>query len=368
MRLLHVCETAKGGVGSYISLFAEFSPDDIVSSVVVPEPHELQIGSRLARATFPYSRRGPRAIWAMIRATGRQRRAFKPDVYFFHSTFSLFALLALRLGFDRTPALFCAHGWAVSRYGPTSVSGRLVRLIEGTLCGLADRVINISAHELSLARTLRYRGRQVVIENAVPDADPGRDDLFAQDGEALRLLFVGRLDRQKGLDLLLEALALPAAQRDDLRVHVVGESVNRDGQDRPLPACVRMHGWVPREEIDDWYRSADALIVPSRWEGFGLVVAEAFRNGTPALVSDRGGVKSLVTPGETGVIFEPDPSEIASLIGRLDRAALRAMRPACRRVYEHRFAVDRFAADFTALLDGLPASAPAAGSLAEQPR
>ena len=130
--------------------------------------------------------------------------------------------------------------------------------------------------------------------------------------------------------------------RPDIRLHVVGARVNGDGDDVELPQNVRMHGWVSSDRIDDYYRSADALVVPSRWEGFGLVVA--------ALVSDRGGLPTVVAAGRTGYVFSPSPGAIAETLAQLDGAALASMRPACRLSYEKRFATVRFHRDFASLL------------------
>ena len=114
-----------------------------------------------------------------------------------------------------------------------------------------------------------------------------------------------------------------------------------------------MHGWIDNRHIDSWYRSADAVIVPSRWEGLPFVIVEALRNGTPVLVSDRSGMPDLVEPGKTGEVFALDSDAIARLLGSLDREALHTMRPLCRRSYEERFTIDRYKAEFLSLLDSV---------------
>ena len=355
---MHVCETAKGGVGSYINLFASFDAAEISSTVVAPYEHSDHIDSQHDLVTFSYPKRGIGSLYRMVRTALRTIRRTDPDVIYCHSTFSLLMVVVLRLSFERRPVIFCAHGWAMSMYDHSRWKQRIVRMIEGTCSGLASVVINISAAERDLARKLGYFGKHVLLENAVPDARPdARSDRFGQGKDArdtqIELLFVGRLDRQKGLDVLMEAFRRVEGKRNDIRLHVVGASVNKDSDLQALPSGIEMHGWVDKSKIDDWYRSADALIVPSRWEGFGLVVAEAFRNGTPALVSDRGGLPSLVSPGETGQVFALSAEAVAETLLNLDLEALHSMRPKCRDSYDTRFTLNRFKREFLAIVGDL---------------
>ncbi|ETX16719.1 hypothetical protein OCH239_01270 [Roseivivax halodurans JCM 10272] len=361
MRILHICETAKGGVGTYIGLFGEFSADLARSTVVAPAPHVSQVGTKVEVVPYSYPSRGIRALSSMIRATLSVRRRIEPDVYFFHSTFSLVALLLLRLGFDSRTAIFCSHGWACSRYEEGSWKRRIVQSVEGTLCGLADVVVNVSEGERALAEKGGYRGKHVVLENAVPEPLDGAPHVAPERGtpsRAIRLLFVGRLDRQKGLDLLLEAWRAIGSQRKDLELHVVGASVNNDATLAELPPRVRLHGWIDRADIDAWYRSADAMVVPSRWEGLPLVVPEALRNGTPVLVSDRSGMPGLIEEGKTGHSYPLSSQGIRTCLEGLDLDALRGMRPNCREAYERRFSLERFRKGFASILADLAPVAP----------
>lgn len=355
MRLLNVCETAQGGVGTYQTYIAGLETDGVEMHFLAPDQHADILGRNLRVETFDRPRREARSLLNMLRQFQKTRRRLRPDIYFFHSTFSLVALLALRLSGDRSPALYCPHGWAVNGYGETGVKGRIIRGIEGRLSGLANRVVNVSEEEKRIAERLGYRGAMAVIENAVPEPSPeARADLFSDDPQALHLLFVGRLDRQKGFDILLQAFARASRRRSDLRLHVVGGSVRGDSDPADLPPGVHLAGWVGHDRIDDWYRSADALVVPSRWEGLPLVIPEALRNGTPVLCSERSGMEGLVSRGETGDHFPLDAGALEAALVGLDRTALRAMRPACRAAYEARFSVRRLLVEVRALLDALP--------------
>jgi len=211
------------------------------------------------------------------------------------------------------------------------------------LPALANATINISPFDHGLAHQLGYRGRHILIENAVPPAaERVNADAIAENPDIVNILFVGRLDRQKGIDLLLEAFKIACNARNDLRLYVIGAAVRADHQPIDIPAFVAMVGWVDKDNLDRWFRSADAIMVPSRWEGFGLVVPEAFRNGTPAFVSNRGALPSLVKPDETGGIFNLDVESIAARLKTLEKSKLRAMRPCCLERYKVRFAASRW--------------------------
>lgn len=354
IQVLHACETAIGGVATYIRALSGLSETDVQQSYLVPANHASGLSEMSDVETYPSKSRGLSNLLQFQRALLRRCRTQPPQIVFFHSTFALFGLVALRLSNRKIRTIYCAHGWAIARYEESSLKGRIVRAIEGRLCGLADVVVNISKGDEALAQRLGYRGEQITIENAVEEPSPGaRDDLFADEPDALHLLFVGRFDRQKGLDILLKAFAEAHTARPDLRLHIVGATVRDDGGPIDLPDGASLSGWVDPTSIDDWYRSADALVVPSRWEGFGLVVPEALRNGTPAVVSNTGALPGLIAHGETGYVFDLTPSDLSQALQALEKERLASMTPACRQTYHERFHISRFRDDFSSLFKSL---------------
>lgn len=350
MRILNICETAHGGVGIYQGYLAELSGDGVEMHYLVPAQDAAFLGSGLTLHTFDRPKRGVRAVAAMRREFRRVLDRVDPDLCFFHSSFALAALADLRWRGDRRPALYCPHGWAVLGYPENTMKSAVVRTVEGCLSGLAARVVCVSENERAVAERHRYAGRFTVIENAVPKPrSDARDDAFSAEPDALHLLFVGRQDYQKGFDVLAKALV--AAGRDDLRLHVIGGSVRGDGAPVEVPPHTNMIGWVGQEEIDSWYRSADALIVPSRWEGLPLVIPEAFRNGTPVICSERSDMEKLVNRMHTGDHFPLEVSALTKVLKGLDKQALREMRPACKAAYETRFTTARMLTELKTLLD-----------------
>ncbi|WP_081806470.1 glycosyltransferase family 4 protein [Actibacterium atlanticum] len=354
IQVLHVSETAIGGVATYLRALSGLVADDLQQSYLLPENHVDGLTELSKVETYPAKKRGLSNLVQFGRALVRRCRTSPPQIVFFHSTFALFGLVLLRITNRKIRTVYCSHGWAISRYRVDSLKGRIVRIIEGKLCGLADVVVNVSTGDEALARQLGYSGHHITIENAVEEpAESARDDLFADEPEAIHLLFVGRFDRQKGLDILLAAFADAHKVRPDLRLHIVGATVRDDGAPIELPEGASLSGWVERNAIDDWYRSADALVVPSRWEGFGLVVPESLRNGTPAVVSNIGALPTLIAHGETGYIFELDQTELSKTLTALDRESLAEMKQACEQAYLERFNISRFWDEISSLFRGL---------------
>ena len=345
MKIVHVCETATGGVGIYIGMLCTFEDQD-TNIVVAPERHAKGIDPKLDIRPYKATRRSVGALWHMLRSTLQIIRTERPDIVFFHSSFTLLALLGIRLVGLRTPAIYCSHGWSAWMYAEGSLKSRIVKMIEGSLCGLSNCIVNVSSADKDLAEENRYLGHHVVIENAVPEpASNVNNARFAQEPDRLHVLFVGRFDRQKGLDVLLPAFERAQKERPDLRLHIVGASIRQDSEELTLPDGAYLYGWVDKARIDDWYASADALIVPSRWEGLALVIPEALRNGTPILCSNRGAMPALIRHGATGEVFELTEEAIFDCLIKLDKAELSTRRPACRHLYENRYSFPRFAVE-----------------------
>lgn len=149
--------------------------------------------------------------------------------------------------------------------------------------------------------------------------------------DAVLALYVGRLDRQKGLPILLDALARILPTRPDLHLALAGAGPERDAlhalsaADPSLSA--RVHWLGPRPDVPALLKASDLLVLPSLWEGMPNVVLEAMASGRPVVATAVEGTSSLVLPGRTGWLVPPaDPTALASAL--LDAAADPARRQA----------------------------------------
>ena len=124
------------------------------------------------------------------------------------------------------------------------------------------------------------------------------------------LLFVGRIEALKGVDLLLHTAASLEAE-EGVQVLVVGSDADGSGElerlqrlsgDLGLGDTVEFVGRVPQEKLALYYSAADACIVPSFYESFGLAALESMACGTPVVASRVGGLSTIVQHGRTGYL------------------------------------------------------------------
>lgn len=173
----------------------------------------------------------------------------------------------------------------------------------------------------------------------------------------VRLLFVGRVVYQKGLDVLLRALA--ALPHDlDYELEIIG-----DGDARPaltleaaqlgLAPRLTFAGWCERAHIAERYRAADLFVFPSRDEGMPNVVLEAMASGLPIVATAIAGSEELVREGENGhLVPTEDHTALSAALARLIRGAesRRAMGRASRERVEREYTWTRVAACYLDLL------------------
>lgn len=221
----------------------------------------------------------------------------------------------------------------------SSTSGRLKQLTSRRLAAhvaVGDRTARLIEESSGLPA-----GSIDTLYHGVPDV--GRQPV--ERGPEATLLTVARHDPVKGIDVLLEAFTrVPAPTR----LVLIGDGPERDalgrqchdlGLDdrvefRPLP-------WEIRASDLMW--AFDALVLPSRLEGFPVTIAEAMLAGLPVIATDVGSVAEAVIPGETGWIVPPeDPAALAAAIGELlaDRDRAAAMGARARELGEARFRID----------------------------
>ena len=156
------------------------------------------------------------------------------------------------------------------------------------------------------------------------------------------VLFVGRIDPVKGIDVWFKAMALVAEDNPALRGHLcvclIGGDIDEEEPDEEVARLqalknelgigdiVTFLGRRAQDALPYYYASADVVVMPSLYESFGMVALEAMACGTPVVASDVGGLSYIVRDGETGYLVpERDPRALADCLSKLLRdPALRA--------------------------------------------
>ena len=147
----------------------------------------------------------------------------------------------------------------------------------------------------------------------------------SEESQPKRVLYVGRLDALKGIDLLIDAFNCLIKRGVEVELQIVGGGsadefrrvLGRISELR-LADRVKMPGVLPQSDLADIYSAATCIVAPSFHETFGLAVLEAAACATPAVAADVDGLRSIVVNGETGyLIRDRDPGKYAAKISEL---------------------------------------------------
>jgi glycosyltransferase involved in cell wall biosynthesis len=133
----------------------------------------------------------------------------------------------------------------------------------------------------------------------------------AAEKEKIELIFVGQLIRRKGVDLVLEAIAPLVSEHKHLTFTIVGDGewrgyLQNQTYSMGLDKHVHFSGVLRADQIPARIQQADVLVLPSRWDGWGLVVNEALSVGVPVIVSNKCGASDLIRSGNNGYVFESE--------------------------------------------------------------
>lgn len=186
-----------------------------------------------------------------------------------------------------------------------------------------DHVITPSEAAQKWLRRHSVQTPMTVISTGVPAPSPwDRSEARASlgiDPESKVLLYVGRIAREKNMITLIRAAA--EAMRADPRVHliIVGDGPFRrdceaEVRTQRIGDRVEFTGYIPRENVSQYYAAADLFVFASMTETQGLVVVEAMSYGLPGVVVQGGGAAEAVRDGENGFLVRNDPEVIADRI------------------------------------------------------
>lgn len=311
-------------------------------------------------------------------ALAKKCRTFRPDVIHFHNTFPLVSALAVRTAARFAPVVMTLHNYRLvcaagtpfrdgaictDCFGGSVVPSLRHRCYRHSLFATIPLAASIALYRRRLPKWVtrfvvlsEFQRRQmlaygfpaekvVVKPNAVADAWDSTKSAEAA-GARDCLVYVGRLSEEKGVMTLLKAWnLLDARERDRAGVRelrLVGDGVQRTELEACAARDVRFVGVQDSVAVRKAIADARCVVLPSVcWETFGLSVAEALREGTPAVVSDVGALPELVRDGVNGFVFRArDEKSLAAALRRmlsLSAGQSAAMRRAARHAYEAKF-------------------------------
>ncbi len=334
MKILHAAETIKGGVATVMQQHLErqskgedcnciyLIPDSQVEDIKHPYPNKKNM------RTFKHSGRGVLSSINFLYVFVKLLFLEKPNVVHLHSSFAGFwgrvvLLLAKCIG-SNIKVIYCPH--AFSFLMDTSEWKKVIYFkIEKILALATNTIICVSRFEYEAAiKGGLPKHKMIVVYNGVEDGS----DLASYQGnehEAIKILWVGRLDYQKGFDLFVDAIN--RLGNHDLDITVIGDYVYDEFKVGNLSG-INMIGWVDREEVRSWYSKADVLVMASRWEGFAMTPLEAMSFGLPVISSDCTSCPEMIIDDETGFLFKTESVDsLVELLKGLNKSKLASMRP-----------------------------------------
>ncbi|MGW4202119.1 glycosyltransferase [Streptomyces sp. NPDC004726] len=362
LTIFHLVQPVEGGVARVVTDLVRAQVAEGLKAVVACPPGG-ELADRAADAgarvhIWPAGRApGPRLVREVVTASRLIRRSSPHLVHAHSAKAGLVARLAVR---GRVPTVFQPHAWSFD-----AVDGRAAVLAlkwERYGARWSARTLCVSESERQAGERAGIAARWAVIRNGVdighyaPVAAPGDGSVQQQGQERERaraelprlrdvpadaplVLCVGRLCRQKGQDLLLDAWPRVSAAVPEARLALVGDGPDRERLTRSAPPAVLFAGATP--DIRPWLRAADLVVLPSRWEGMALAPLEAMACGRPVVVTDVSGARESLPPGHAdhGLVPPDDPDALAGALtalladpglrARLGREARTHMRAAC---------------------------------------
>ncbi|HET7268105.1 MAG TPA: glycosyltransferase family 4 protein [Oleiagrimonas sp.] len=341
--VVHVAETIRGGIATYLREIVplqvtRFGADRV--AVIVPHDEIGDLGRAGGAVLVGVPRAGSRVRMAM-RVRGRLRRLLAANdtrILHVHSSFAGMSCRAPFFSGRVGAVVYCPHGWAFIRNGRSS---RLAVSIERLLARRTDAIVCVSAAESDVAARCGLPASKLnVIRNALPDRrgnGPAGLGSAAADSP-LRLLFLGRFDRAKGFDVLIDAAR---RLRRRIVLDVFGESVLGEYKEAGLPEGVCLHGWQPFPVMEPYLMACDAVVIPSRWEGLPMTAIEAMRAGKPVIGSHVPAIAEVIEDGRGGVLVSPDDaSALALAIDTVSREDLAVMGHHARQRFLDEFRIE----------------------------
>lgn len=353
MKVLHIAETAKGGVGTIINSLLNIN--NVESYVLIPDSQSEMI---LSGEQYLFKRDG-RNVKSLMRLAIESYKVIKkvqPDVIHLHSSFAgiivraIYLLKILRK--KEVAIIYTPHAFSFLMNVP-NLKKKIYAYIERIFTGVTDYIVCTSNYEMNIAQEYKLDGNKMlviyngvkipalnnmIIENSLLDVDQARK---------INILFLGRFDYQKGYDQLL--YIINKLCKDKYHFNVIGDSVNNSAEKISCPN-VEYHGWLTQNELGPYFNDADFLIMPSRWESFGLVAVEAQSYGLPVLANKCSSLPEVIDDNHTGILMDfSDIDNVVDFILEKDKFFWRSKKKSCIQFALKKFSSEKMESKYYSL-------------------
>lgn len=256
------------------------------------------------------------------------------------------------------PLVVTAHGSDITVLGRKRMTKALVALS----LKRADAVIAVSNFIKDEIVKMGVPEEKIrVIYNGLAIENHLEDEKFQLPGKGPIVTFIGSLVRQKGIDILLRAMVEVKKRIPDARVVIIGEG-SEERALKVLAGELRLKDVSflgRRKNLVSVLEKSALLVLPSREEGFGMVLLEAMHVGVPVVASETGGIPEIVRNGENGILVERENPDAlsAGIITTLQDAALREKLTSNGRETVKRFSWEKASSEVDSIYDMVVARA-----------
>lgn len=204
---------------------------------------------------------------------------------------------------------------------------KIASSLEGLMIRLSDRLTTHTlAHRDEICNDFKINpDRFKIIPHGIQLPENITVEKSTQSLEKINVLYVGRFEYRKGIDVLLEAIPLVLDKMNNIYFTLVGQVSENIYQHKfqtmwgkKLDTYVTFAGKVDSEKLHQMYRECDLFVAPSRYESFGLIYVEAMSYGKPVIGCKTGGIPEVIEEEVTGLLAQSgDPKDLAEKILKL---------------------------------------------------
>ena len=303
MKILHISECLEGGVGVYLNNIYNEKESFLDYHFFVPKSEYMYISNIIINNNhctfFNKKNRNLYFLFSFFRFIRNNIKEINPDIIHLHSSFAGFIVRVFYLfKWNRPKIIYCSHGWSFLM-DINIIKKIIFFIIEWVLSIKTDAILNISNYEHKESIRIGIpKKKSTIIKNAIsPNVKKINQEPLQYQENKYNFLFVGRHNNAKGYKEIIDFFI----KYNQNILHVVGDFHKLKNLKKYKN--IFFYGWVHNDEIHNYYSKADIVIVPSRWEAFGLVALEAMKYSKPLIVSNRGELKEFIKENRNGYIF-----------------------------------------------------------------
>lgn len=344
MKILHVAETIKGGVATILRQLLDDKTEGRDIYCLVPDVHRQELHQFDNENAFFFKRTGRnfRSLFSLFTSYISLIKKYRPDIIHIHSSFAgvvCRVCLPLVYFWYRPKVVYCPHAYSFIM-NVSVKKKKMYACIERALLMFTDRVICTSCYEMNEAVKwgINESKCRVVYNGIISSEYHGKGITATVDDSNIAILYVGRFDYQKGFDVLLQvADRLP----DNMHITAIGDVVHADSPPPPHNKITYV-GWLDYSAIVPYFKDSTLLLMPSRWESFGLVAVEAQSFGLPVVASRCSSLPEVVEEGETGYLFETENvDEVMAILNARGKNNWESMHQKCVDYYFSKFTSEK---------------------------